>query len=316
MYIYFIKRIIYVIPVLIGSSILVFLLLNLAPGDPITKLVGPFASEETRQLIREEYGLDKPIIIQYYKWVLNLLGGDLGVSVEKSIPVKDLVIDRLYNSIVLSIFGGILGLIVGLLFGVLSALYHNRFLDKIILLIFIMGISIPPYWLAVVFIFVFSIEYGWFPTGGMYSVEGDNSFADLLRHIFLPGVLSSFIPAAIIGRITRTAILEQIYQEYVKTALGKGLNRLYIFLFHILPNSLPSIVNMTSLQIGYLILGSAVFVEIVFNWPGLGLLAYQAILARDIPVLLGIIIISSVIFVILNIITDTFQLLIDPRTNN
>ena len=316
MYIYFIKRIIYVIPVLIGSSILVFLLLNLAPGDPITKLVGPFASEETRQLIREEYGLDKPIITQYYKWVLNLLGGDLGVSVEKSIPVKDLVIDRLYNSIVLSIFGGMLGLIVGVLFGVLSALYHNRFLDKIILLIFIMGISIPPYWLAVVFIFVFSIEYGWFPTGGMYSVEGDNSFADLLRHIFLPGVLSSFIPAAIIGRITRTAILEQIYQEYVKTALGKGLNRLHIFLFHILPNSLPSIVNMTSLQIGYLILGSAVFVEIVFNWPGLGLLAYQAILARDIPVLLGIIIISSVIFVILNIITDTFQLLIDPRTNN
>ena len=316
MYIYFIKRIIYVIPVLIGSSILVFVLLNLAPGDPITKLVGPFASEETRQLIREEYGLDKPIITQYYKWVLNLLGGDLGVSVEKSIPVKDLVIDRLYNSIVLSIFGGMLGLIVGVLFGVLSALYHNRFLDKIILLIFIMGISIPPYWLAVVFIFVFSIEYGWFPTGGMYSVEGDNSFADLLRHIFLPGVLSSFIPAAIIGRITRTAILEQIYQDYVKTALGKGLNRLHIFLFHILPNSLPSIVNMTSLQIGYLILGSAVFVEIVFNWPGLGLLAYQAILARDIPVLLGIIIISSVIFVILNIITDTFQLLIDPRTNN
>ena len=131
MYIYFIKRIIYVIPVLVGSSILVFLLLNLAPGDPITKLVGPFASEETRQLIREEYGLDKPIITQYYKWVLNLLGGDLGVSVEKSIPVKDLVIDRLYNSIVLSIFGGILGLIVGVLFGVLSALYHNRILDKI-----------------------------------------------------------------------------------------------------------------------------------------------------------------------------------------
>ena len=316
MAIYFIKRLIYVIPVLIGSSILVFLLLNLAPGDPITKLVGPFASEETRQLIREEYGLDKPIIIQYYKWVLNLLGGDLGVSVEKSILVKDLVLDRLYNSIVLSIFGGILGLIVGVLFGVVCALYHNRILDKIILLIFIMGISIPPYWLAVVFIFVFSIEYGWFPTGGMYSVDGDNNFADLLRHIFLPGVLSSFIPAAIIGRITRTAILEQIYQEYVKTALGKGLNRLHIFLFHILPNSLPSIVNMTSLQIGYLILGSAVFVEIVFNWPGLGLLAYQAILARDIPVLLGIIIISSVIFVILNIITDTFQLIIDPRTNN
>ena len=316
MYIYFIKRIIYIIPVLIGSSILVFLLLNLAPGDPITKLVGPFASEETRQLIREEYGLDKPIIIQYYKWVINLLSGDLGVSVEKSIPVTDLVIDRLYNSVVLSIFGGVLGLIVGVLFGVVSALYHNRLLDKVILLIFIMGISIPPYWLAVVFIFVFSIEFGWFPTGGMYSVDGDNNFADLLRHIFLPGILSSFIPAAIIGRITRTAILEQVYQEYVKTALGKGLNRLPIFLFHILPNSLPSIVNMTSLQIGYLILGSAVFVEIVFNWPGLGLLAYQAILARDIPVLLGIIIISSVIFVLLNIITDTFQLIIDPRTNN
>jgi len=316
MYLYFIKRLIYIIPVLIGSSILVFLLLNLAPGDPITKLVGPFASEETRQLIREEYGLDKPIVVQYYRWILNLLGGDLGVSVEKSIPVTDLVIDRLYNSIVLSIFGGVLGLIVGVLFGVLCALYHNRFLDKIILLIFMMGISIPPYWLAVVFIFFFSIELGLFPTGGMYSVDGDNNFLDLLRHIFLPGILSSFIPAAIIGRITRTAILEQIYQEYVKTALSKGLNRLPIFLFHILPNSLPSIVNMTSLQIGYLILGSAVFVEIVFNWPGLGLLAYQAILARDIPVLLGIIIISSVIFVILNIITDTFQLIIDPRTNN
>jgi|TARA_B110000881_G_C18577411_1_gene519515 peptide/nickel transport system permease protein len=315
MIIYIFKRIIFVLPVLFGSSILVFILLNLAPGDPITKLVGPFASAETRESIKIAYGLNEPMIVQYFKWVYNLLNGNLGISIEKSVPVYDIVIDRLYNSIVLSLFSGIIGILFGLICGSICALYHNKLLDKIILLLFVLGISIPPYWLAIVSIFVFSIEFEWFPTGGMYNVDGEENLFDLIRHIILPGLLASLIPGAIIGRVTRTAILEQIYQDYVRTALGKGINKFFVFFNHILPNALPSIVNMTSLQIGYLMLGSAVFIEIVFNWPGLGLLAYQAILARDIPVLLGIIIVSSVLFVLLNIIADTVLLLIDPRTN-
>jgi peptide/nickel transport system permease protein len=302
-----------VLPVVFGATIVVFVLLHLIPGDPADALLGPMATGEARQELKRALGLDKPMYAQYVLWVGRAAKGDLGDSTEKKVPVLGLVLDRLRNSLILTLGGGLLGLAMGIWAGTLAALHHHSLLDRAVLAAFTFAISVPAYWLAVVALFLFAVTFRIFPTGGMYSLTGPSGVGDLLWHLTLPAVLASLIPAALVAQTTRTAMLDTLEQEFVRTAAAKGLPRRSVLLKHVMPNLLPTVVNMAGLQIGYLIVGSAVFIEVVVNWPGLGLLAYEAILGRDLPVILGIVLVSAILFVLLNLLVDMTQIFLDPR---
>jgi len=305
-------RLVAVLPVLVGATVVAFILLQLVPGDAADALLGFGASADARQELRMKLGLDKPIPVQYYLWALRAARGDLGSSTQGGVPVMDLLKDRVKNTLILTL-GGLPGLLAGFVAGIGAALFSRRTFDRLFLVLLAMSVSIPPYWLAVVFLFFFSVSLGWFPTGGMYSSVGGGGILDLGAHLILPAILATVAPAALVAGSTRTAMLDILGKDFVRTALAKGASTRRVLLKHVLPNALPAIVNMLGLQLAYLIVGSAVFVEIVFNWPGLGLLAYQAILARDLPVVLGIVLASAVLFVTLNLLIDLSQLLLDPR---
>ena len=301
------------LPVVLGASIVVFILLHMTPGDPADALLGPMATGESRLELKKALGLDKPLYLQYAFWLERTLRGDLGDSTEQKVPVLGLVLDRLKNSIILTLGGGTLGLLLGLWAGVIAALRYRSILDRLILAGFTLAISVPAYWLATVALFVFAVALRWFPTGGMYSLAGKGGMWDLLWHLALPALLASFIPGALLAATTRTAMLNILGRDFVRTATAKGLPRRLVLFKHIMPNLLPTIVSMAGLQIGYLMVGSAVFIEIVVNWPGLGLLAYEAILGRDLPVILSIVLVSALMFVVLNLIVDVTQIILDPR---
>jgi peptide/nickel transport system permease protein len=306
-------RIAYLVPVLFGASVIVFILIKLTPGDPVVAWVGPFATGETREKIRIELGLDRHLVVQYYKWIGNTLQGDLGVSFSTKLEVKDVVWRAFKNTLILTAAAGGVAMIFGVWLGIISALKRGRIADKLILGFATLGLSIPPYWLSLMVIFYISLNWGWFPVGGIGPTEGGGGIPELIRHLILPALVASVVPMGIITRVTRTAMLETLGQDYLTGLRAKGLKERTVIYKHALRNAMPTITTMIGLQIAYLMLGTAAFVEIIFRWPGLGLETFQAIGQRDLPLLMGIVLVSTLVFAVFNLAVDIIYTATNPR---
>lgn len=289
--------------VLVGVSVVVFALLKLAPGDTAAALLGPIASEEAKAILRSELGLDRPVWVQYLSWMGSLIRGDFGVSLVSRNPVLDEVLPRFGNSALLALVALLLALAVGLGVGIAAAERKNGPFDRLSMGgVQVVG-ALPPFWLGLVLVYVFALSLRWLPATGMTKAYGGGDFQDVFLHLILPAVTAAAAPAAVIVRMVRAAFLEVLSQDYVQVALARGAGRRRIRFRHVLPNCLPPILTIVGLQLGYLI-GSALFTEIVFAWPGIGQLLYQAILGRDVALVQGCVLFIALAFVLVNLAVD------------
>jgi peptide/nickel transport system permease protein len=309
---YVAKRLIATIPVLLGVSIVIFLLMHLAPGDVTTVLLGPQATEQDRMVLRHALGLDLPLPIQYGRWLVRIVVGDFGTSIATSLPVLQLILPRFVNTIILTVGSLFLAIAAGYGLGFLCALRARSLLDRIVMTVTLVLGSTPPFWLGLVLVLFFALHLHWLPVSGMIDMAGDGGIIDTLYHLVLPAVTTALAPAAIIARMVRSSILESLARPHVRVARAKGLRHRDLLRRHVILDALPTITTITGLQLGYL-LGGALFSEVVFAWPGLGSLLYNSITARDMPVVQAATLLIALSFVIVNILVDFMNVLIDPR---
>lgn len=311
---YITHRILYAIPISIGVTIFCFALVYMAPGDPLTRLLPDDASPEVIAMMKQAYGLDKPIPIQYLKWLGNALSGDLGTSIQTNRPVLNEVSKALVNTIILSAVSVVVAFSVAFILGTVAAYYNGGPIDRLATGFSVLGVSVPNYWFGIVLIILFSVQLRWLPATGM-GPGGSGNFSffslDSLRHLVLPVITMALIPLGIIMRTTRSAVSEVLGQDFVQTLRAKGLNE-WAVVKHAVRNALPGVLAVMGLQFGYL-MGGSILVETIFTWPGTGSLLNQAILNRDIPVLQGTILVLALIFVATNLIVDLLQTAVDPR---
>jgi ABC-type dipeptide/oligopeptide/nickel transport system permease component len=306
------RRLVWMVPVLVGISIIVFAMLHLAPGDPAEALLGPTRTAETLRQARHELGLDQPIYVQYGRWVANAARGDLGTSIRLNRPVSPEVLARFKNSALLAAVAFVLAVVVGSVIGAVSAVRRGGLLDNLLMAVTVAGVSMPPFYLGMMLVIAFSVKFDLLPTGGMYPVREDPTTRALLIHLVLPTLTLAAVPAAVIARMMRSSMLEVIGQDYVRTARAKGLRDGPVVVRHALRNALIPVVGVVGLQVGYLLSATAL-VEVVFSWPGLGSLLVESVLKRDLPLAQGAVLFLAVIYVVVNIITDLVQAWLDPR---
>ncbi|MBX3539427.1 MAG: ABC transporter permease [Chelatococcus sp.] len=309
MLIYILKRVGYAIPVSLSVSVVCFLLVQMAPGDPLTLVLPTDASQELIDATKARYGLDQPVFVQYFYWLANVLRGDFGVSIATGRPVLPEIAGALGYTLRLALLASVIGMVAGLFLGMIAGYRIGSPVDKIASIIAISGVSIPHYWLAIVLVVIFSVNLGWFPAMGA-GTPGD-SLRTLILHMILPAVTLAALPAGIICRSVRALVAETLGREFVTALIGRGLSQGRVFL-HVLKNAAPTALAVIGVQMGYLMAGS-ILVETVFSWPGTGLLLNGAILQRDIPLLQGTILVLAMFFVLLNLVVDLLQPLFDPR---
>ena len=306
------RRLIGAVPVIVGVSIVIFLLVQLAPGDAATVLLGPQASEAAKVELRHTLGLDRTLPVQYLAWLGRIIGGDFGTSIATQRPVLGLVGPRFVNTMILTTGSLLLAIVFGYAAGLFSALRANSVGDRLAMAVALIGGSAPPFWLGLILVLFFAIQLRWLPVSGMQDVTGNGGAGDVLRHLVLPAVTTALGPAAIITRIVRTSLVEALGRPHVRVARAKGLKRGALLRRHVILNALPPVVTVTGLQLGYL-LGGALLTEVVFAWPGLGSLLYDSITARDLPVIQATTLLIALAFVLANIAVDCINAGLDPR---
>ena len=306
-------RLLAIIPVLIGASIFAFSLAHLAPGDVTSVMLGPYASPEQKGALQQQLALDKPLVVQYGRWLANAARGDLGDSVTLHQPVSTVLADRFSNTFVLAavVFG--VAFALGVAAGVLSAVRFGSKTDRSIHAGVAFMAYMPVFWLAVVLVYLFSFRLGWFPAVGSGPIEGGGDPLERVRYLVLPVVATIGIPAALIARSTRSAVKHELESDFVRTARAKGLTERTVIIRHALRAAFPAILHVGGLQFAYLFAGSIVFTEVVFNWPGIGLAVYDAVVARDIPVVQGVVLLAALVTIFANLAVDLIHAAIDPR---
>ncbi|MFN8664265.1 MAG: ABC transporter permease [Thermomicrobiales bacterium] len=310
---YVARRLLGAIPVLLGVSIVVFLCMQLVPGDIAKALLGPLATEETVAEFRHYLGLDQPIPVQYVHWLGRALQGDLGRSFSNNMLVADLLQERLRNSAILLAGSLIIAIPLGIGVGLISAIRSGTVFDRAAMGATLVAANIPTFVFGLGLVIIFAVQLRWFPVQGMYDMRGEGGRFDLLKHLVLPALTTAIPPAAIIARLVRSTMLETTNQEYIKAARANGLPERTVTMRYALRNAMPPIVTITGLQIGFL-LGGAVFTEYIFAWPGIGDAIYKGILARDIAVVQGAVLVVAVWFVLVNLVVDVINLALDPRS--
>ena len=304
-----VKRLVQMIPVVIGITIISFFLIKLTPGDPARMILGMKASPASVAVVRERLGLDQPLATQYFNYIGDLCKGELGDSIRYQLPVSDLILQYLPVTAFLAAYVIFLTLPVTLLFGMLAARNRGRWIDQSIRMATILGMTMPVFWLAILMLRLFSIELEWFPVSGF-----GTGFMGHLHHLFLPAVSISIYLAPILIRNLRSALLTEMGADYVVASRAKGLPEAYIFNHHILKNaSLPTL-NLFGVMVTYLI-GGTLIVELVYALPGLGTLMYNAILGRDYSVIQGLTLFYAIATVLITLATDLVSSMIDPRLN-
>lgn len=306
------NRLAAVIPVMFGVSVVVFLLMHMAPGDVATALLGPQATETAKQALRHALGLDRPLPVQYGTWLFHVASGDFGVSIATQQPVISLVLPRFLNTLVLTFASLLLAIVIGYPIGVFAALRSQRWVDRGTMGITLLLGSTPPYWLGLLLVLLFAIRLRWLPVSGMYDIAGDGGIVDMLRHLVLPAITTALGPAAIITRMVRSSVREALGRAHVRVARAKGLRPGTLLQRHVFRNALPPVITITGLQLGYLV-GGALLTEVVFDWPGLGSLLYASITARDLPVVQATTLLIGFCFVLVNIVVDFVNVTLDPR---
>jgi ABC-type dipeptide/oligopeptide/nickel transport system permease component len=309
---FLVRRLLLLVPVLMGVSVIVFLVLHLAPGDPAEIMLGAQATQEDRLRLRGALGLDDPLHVQYGRWLAHVARGDLGRSLWMRRPVLGEVLVRLQATLILTGTALFLSSIGGVALGILSATRPHSLLDRASAVASLFGASMPVFWLGIVLMVIFSLTLGWLPASGMYAPYGGGGLGDLLRHLVLPALTLAAASVTIVARLTRSAMLEVLGQDYIRTARAKGLVERRVIVRHALKNALVPIVTVIGVQAGYL-LGGAVLTETVFAWPGVGTLMVQGILARDIPLVQGCVLVVALTFVLVNLFVDTLYVWLDPR---
>ncbi len=324
------RRLLETIPVLAGVSVVVFLFLHLIPGDPAMTLLGERANPQNLQRVREQLGLDQPLYVQYGRYVLSLLHGDLGRSIRTNRPVLEEARGRFPATIELSAAALLIAVVVGAGGGMLSASWRGSWVDHLARVVSLVGISMPIFWLGLVLIFLFAVWLQWLPPDGRldaglrYTPVTGFVFLDALllrradlainglRHLILPALTLSTVPMAIIARMTRSAMLEVLRADYVRTARAKGLAPWRVTLHHALKNAALPVVTIVGLEVGFLLSG-AVLTETIFSWPGIGRWIFESILNRDYPVVQGMTLVVALIFVAVNFLVDVAYAALDPR---
>ncbi|WP_053960284.1 ABC transporter permease [Sulfobacillus thermosulfidooxidans] len=309
---FLIRRFLLLIPVMFGVTVLIFLALHLAPGNPAQLLLGPMATPSQLHAITVQLGLNQPWPVQYSKWVIDLLRGNMGQSIQLHEAVTPLVFAKLKNTLILASGAFVLSSVVGISVGVIAGIKENSWIDVMANVASFTGLSVPVFWLGLVAILIFGLKLHWFPVTGMYALGTSGSLGQLLSHLVLPAATLAVAPGAVIAQLTRVAIIEERHQLYVRTAIAKGLSVNKAAVRHALRNAWIPIVTTLGLEVNYLI-GGDVLVENIFNWPGIGQLLVQSVLARDYPTILGASVVLATIFVLVNFAIDAVYPLIDPR---
>lgn len=305
---FIIKRLLNLVPVILGATVIVYFLINMT-GDPVRIMLGPMASQEEVMEARRSLGLDEPIYVRYFYWLGDVLQGDLGTSIRKGKPVLTMILERLGNTLILTISALIIAIGVAIPAGVVSAVKQDTWIDNVSRFLSIFWISMPMFWLGLILIMIFGVHLEMFPVYGMneplLSVNG-------LRSLVLPAVTLGLPQVALYTRLTRSSMLDELREDYVVTARGKGIEEWTVIVWHSLRNALIPVITMISLRVPWLF-GGSVLVEEVFAWPGIGRLLANSILQRDYPVVMGIVLVIIVLVVIVNLIADIIYAYLDPR---
>jgi peptide/nickel transport system permease protein len=310
---YLFKRLLYVIPVAFGVSLVCFSLVHLAPGDALAVILPVDASADLVEQVRKSYGFDRPLPVQYILWLLKVLSGDLGTSIATGRPVLTEIKNALGNTVILAVCASIIGFVPGIVLGGLAGRRQGSATDRVATSSAIAAVSVPHYWLGMVLVIIFSVELNWLPAMGA-GPGGSRDWAwdwQHLRYLVLPALTLSAIPMGIVTRTVRGVVAEILNQDFVGALRAKGLRTGGVFR-HVVKNAAPTVLAVMGLQLGYL-LGGSILVETVFSWPGTGLLLNTAISQRDLPVLQGITLVLAMFFVALNLVVDMLQTAIDPR---
>lgn len=314
---YALERLLQAIPLILGILIINFLLINLAPGDPITALVGDFpVPGDYIERVREQYGLDQPLPIRLFQYIANVVQGDLGYSFKYRVPVSELVLERLGRTMVLMITTIVFATALGVSLGIVAAKKPHSWVDSIASGIAIIGYAVPVFWLGQILIIVFAVLLNWLPSGGMRSTRetyvGLAYYLDMGRHMILPMLALSFRYVALTTRLSRSTLMEVLNSEYILAARIRGVSENRILWNHGLKASALPILTVIGYHFTFIVAGSAL-VETVFGWPGIGRLMYDSIFSRDYPTLLGILLAVSVVVIVVNLITDIAYAFLDPR---
>jgi peptide/nickel transport system permease protein len=327
---YIAKRLLLLLPVLIGVSILSFALIHLAPGDPARTIAGDHASSQTIAALTEKYGLDKPIIVQYWIWFRQVLKGDLGRSIISNEYILKEILDRFPNTVELSFFAMFIAIAVGITAGIISASKQYSLLDYTTMGVALFGVSMPVFWLGIMLMMIFGVYLKWFPLGGrinalislqritgLYLLDSIitwnwPAFLSALRYLILPSVALGTIPMATIARVTRSSMLEVLRQDFIRTERAKGLSERMVIYKHGARNALLPVITVIGLNFGLLLAG-AILTETIFSWPGIGRYVVKAVQMRDYPAVQGCVLFFAFLFVVVNLITDVLYAYIDPR---
>ncbi|ACK42415.1 MULTISPECIES: ABC transporter permease [Dictyoglomus] len=302
---YIIRRLLQAIPVFIGVTLITFILFFIAPGDPARLIAGQRADAETIARVRAMWGLDKPLPVQYLLFLGRIVRLDFGRSFKTNIPVIVSIGERLQATAVLAFFAFIIAVFLGVTAGIISAVRQYSLFDYTAMVVALLGVSAPVYWVGIILLLIFGFNLGWLPLGGYISEYG-------IKAVILPAITLGTRPAAYFARLSRSSMLEVIRQEYITTARAKGLPESKVIFKHALRNALIPVVTYAGMVVGDLLTG-AVLTETIFAWPGIGRLVVQAILDRDLPVLQGGVIVIALIYILANLIVDLSYALIDPR---
>lgn len=309
---YLIKRVLTVIPVLVGISLLTYMLITMLPGSPIDFMLNSnYTAEDYLELLKE-FGFDAPWYEQYWLWLQGILQGEWGTSYQTNQPVLQMIADRMPSTLLLMGVGMALSIIMSIPLGVLCAVKQNSALDYSLSTVSFLGSSFPGFFMAMVIIYFFNVKLGWFPASGMYSSVGDRTVSDLIHHLTLPACTIAFSHMGQMVRYVRGSVLEELGKDYLRTAAAKGVRPSARVMIHALRNSLLSVITLIGMQIPSLF-GGSVIIEKIFAWPGVGTLLNSSTTARDYPVLLIMILISAIVVALANLLTDIIYAVVDPR---
>ena len=309
---YIVKRLLSAVPVLLGITVIVFLIMALIPGDPATAILGSYATPENVEKLNRDLGLDRPLVERYFIWLGNMLQGDFGRSFSLNRPVLDEVTERFGATLILAGSAFVLCAIFGILAGSVSAARQYGLADKAITFAVLIGISVPSFFLGMMMILTFAVDLRWLPVSGMYSIYGGGDLPDLLRHLVMPATALAVVATGVVARLSRSAMLEVLRQDFIRTARAKGVPERGVIWRHALKAAMVSIIPVLGIQAGF-VLSGAVYIEIVFQWPGVGRMLVDAILKRDILLVQGGVVFVAACYVLFNILVDVAQSLLDPR---
>ncbi len=309
---YILKRLLSAIPVLLGITVIVFLIMALIPGDPAMAILGSYATPENVEKLNRDLGLDKTLVEQYFIWLGNMLSGDFGTSFALNRPVLDEVLERFNATLVLAGTAFVLCSILGIIAGVISAANQYGLADRAITFVVLLGISIPSFFLGMMMILFFAVTLRWFPVSGMWPIYGARDIWALISHLAMPAAALAVVATGVIARLSRSAMLEVLRQDFIRTARAKGVHERGVIWRHALRAAMVSIIPVLGIQAGF-VLSGAVYIEIVFQWPGIGRMLVDAILTRDLLLVQGGVVFVAACYVLFNIAVDVAQSLLDPR---